>query len=70
MWVWFKNRGVGRARKQVRTEVQPSDWLLLGQPCVLVVAVAGGTVVQGAGEWQGMFHREGNRFGNLWVTPG
>lgn len=56
-------------RKEVRTEVQPGDQLLLGQPCVLVVAVAGGTVVQGAGKWQGMFHREGDRFDDFWVTP-
>lgn len=50
---------VGRCRKEVRTEVQPSEWL----PCVLAVAVAGGTVVQGAGKWQGIFHREG---GQIW----
>lgn len=61
--VWFKKRGVwGRGRKEFRTEVQPSDQLLLGQPWVLVVAVAGGTMVQGAGKWHGMFLREGHRF--------
>lgn len=59
-----------KGRKLVRTEVQPSDHLLLGQPCVLVVAVAGGAVVQGTGKLQGMFHREEGRFGDFWVTLG
>jgi len=41
---------MGRGRKEIRTEVQPSDRLLLAQPCVLVAAVTGGAVVQGSGK--------------------
>lgn len=44
-------RGVwGKGRKRFRTEVQPSDQLLLGKPWVVVVAVAGSTMVQRAGK--------------------
>lgn len=59
-----------KGRKLVRTEVQPSDHLFLGQTCVLVVDVAGGAVVQGTGKWQDIFHREGDRFGDFWVALG
>lgn len=41
------------------TEMQPSDWLLQGQPCGVMVTMAGVTAVQGAGKGQGAFHGGG-----------
>lgn len=51
--------GVWRGNRDVGTEMQPSDWLLQGQPCGVTVTMAGVTVVQGAGKGQGAFHGGG-----------